>query len=65
MLYYVKVNRPEKTIVVTSAQTQKSDYVTDSFSDAMQEARCYSAGYAVFGEDMTIVVKINPCSNGK
>ena len=65
MLYYVKVNRPEKTIVVTSAQTQNSDYVTDSFSDAMQEARCYSAGYDVFGEQMTIVVKINPCSNGK
>lgn len=65
MLYYVKIYRAEKTIVVTTAQTKNSDYVTDSFSDAMQEARCYANGYAVFNEDMTIVVKIISCNNGK
>lgn len=65
MLYYVKINRADKTIVVTSEKTQNSDYVTDSFSDAMEEARCYAAGYAVFNEAMTIIVKINPCNNGK
>ena len=65
MLYYVKINREDKTIVVTSKQTKNSDYVTESFEDAIKEARGYVAGYSVFNENMAIVVKINPLCNGK
>lgn len=65
MIYYVKIDREEETIVVTSEKPEKPDYVTDSFDDAMQEARCYVAGYRVFDIDMVIVVKINACYNGK